>query len=361
MKVRYEQTICLPLAIYYHYDRMHARFDVFRIDYIPFRQWKCIMNGNNTMRTLYIITFLRVLLLIICWLLGGNTSSALRAFQHSESYRTTPPSSYARVGVVNIEGPIESSEPYLDEFTVFFSDPSIQAILLVISSPGGLAGVSSAIVEGISELKEKYPKPVVTWVDEICASGAYLIAAGASDAIVIAPQATVGSVGVIYQTWRFKKFLKQWGISRDVLSTGNYKSFGNPYIEDDAASYDYMQQRLDEVYNIFIEYVERGRPQLRDIPHEQWADGKIFIGKAALEVQLVDKIGGHLTVQDTLRELADIEGPFEWVYPVVPHSNSKNYQAYVDEQKQASSTHMELIRRLFTLLAKPGIRMEYLP
>jgi protease-4 len=264
----------------------------------------------------------------------------------------------ARVGVVTIEGPIEESKYYVDDLVTFFRDPSIRAIVLVIDSPGGSPGASEAIYRVIQEYKVKYKKSVIVFVEDMCASGGYLIAA-AADCIISTSSALVGSIGVIWQTWRFKKFLDQFGIKREVMTAGRYKAVGNPYLDDeDEQLQKYKQEFLQDDYIIFQDLVEAGRPPLAQIPRDEWSNGKIFVGKKALEMRLVDKIGGFPTVKTTVKEMAEIVGNIEWVHP--PRREQRN------EQQEGSANESALIRHILSQLMMQftktaGPRAEYIP
>lgn len=265
----------------------------------------------------------------------------------------------ARVGVVTIEGPIEEARYYVDELVTFFRDPSIRALLLVIDSPGGSPGASEAIYRVIREYKEKYKKPVIVFVESLCASGGYFIAA-AADCIISTESALVGSVGVIWQTWRLKKFIEQIGIKREIVTAGLYKAVGNSYLEGDNKEHqEYIQALLKDHYDIFLELVVAGRPSLAQVSPDLWANGKIFVGRKAFEIGLVDKIGAFPTVKKTIKESANIVGNIDWVHLPKPDQN-------LESQEKASNSEKSLMKQLISeFLANfhvaAGPRAEYIP
>src|SRR3989304_1517040 len=98
------------------------------------------------------------------------------------------------VGVISIRGLLYDSSRYNKELNNYFKNSSIKAILLKIECPGSASGTGQAIFNEILELKKEYPKPIVALVENVCASGGYLIASGC-DYIVAPGSALIGSIG----------------------------------------------------------------------------------------------------------------------------------------------------------------------
>src|SRR3990167_9141939 len=99
-----------------------------------------------------------------------------------------------KIGLVVMNSVINSSSSWNKQLTKFFKDPEIKAILIKMDSPGGAAGSSQAIFQEILTLKQQYPKPIVTYFENMCASGGYYIAC-TTDHIVATSSALVGSIG----------------------------------------------------------------------------------------------------------------------------------------------------------------------
>ena len=99
--------------------------------------------------------------------------------------------SKTKVGIVSISGPIMNSSCSIKVLHTLFKDPTIKAIVIQMDSPGGAAGSSQAVYEEIKYYKKQYPKPVITYVENICASGGYYIAT-ATDHIIATPSAFIG-------------------------------------------------------------------------------------------------------------------------------------------------------------------------
>lgn len=224
-----------------------------------------------------------------------------------------------RVGVVTIEGTMTESGKTVKELQAFFKNPLIKAIVLKINSGGGAPGASQAIYQAVRELKKVYKKPVIAWVENVAASGAYYAACSA-DVIVAAPSAMVGSVGVIAQVWQLKSLMKKFDVGHEILTSGAYKASGNQFNEMTPEQRAMHKELLDSVYQRFIADVRQGRPQLAERPVEEWADGRIFDADRGLKLGMVDRIGSQITIEQVVKELTKDPREIELVFPVAAPS-----------------------------------------
>ncbi|BDC34390.1 hypothetical protein Noda2021_03480 [Candidatus Dependentiae bacterium Noda2021] len=240
------------------------------------------------------------------------------------------------VGVVPIKGTIYDSSSYVKQLNTFFKDQDIKAILLKMECPGGASGASQTVFNEILTLKKEHSKPVIAWVENMCASGGYYIAI-AADHIVSSPSAIIGSIGV-YSPFLFqlKDFLEYHKIKYAPVQAGYYKSATNPLQERTPEQTAMLQSLLDDTYNQFITDVA----QQRKLPIEnqkEWADGKIFTGKQALALGLIDTIGAHAEVVNAIKQKAMIEKDIRWVHPPV---KGGLFASLSGEQKDTDDTSM---------------------
>jgi protease-4 len=219
-----------------------------------------------------------------------------------------------KVGFLPIRGIITGASYYSHYLHKFFKDPEIKAILLQIDSPGGAAGASEAIALEIARYQKEYPKKVVAYSTNICASGAYYVAA-ATDAIITTPSALVGSIGscIPYQ-FKLNEFIEQYKIGYNVIKAGEYKSATDPFAPSTQKEVQMLQDAANDSYNTFVEHVAVRRSLTKESA-PKWANGKIFTGKQAFGLGLVDSLGSQTDAIKMIKQLAMIEGEIEWIKP----------------------------------------------
>lgn len=191
---------------------------------------------------------------------------------------------------------------YLDQAR---NDPSVRAVVLRINSPGGSAAASQEIAMMVRSFKEDTGKPVVVSMGDTAASGGYYISVYA-DHIVANPSTATGSIGVISQFIYIDGLLEELGIEMEVVKSGEYKDLGlEPLSEEERQV---MQEILDNMYQQFIAAVAEGRG-LSISEVEAMATGQIYTGEQALELGLVDELGGRDEAIAVAAELAELS---EW-------------------------------------------------
>jgi protease-4 len=166
-------------------------------------------------------------------------------------------------------------------------DKRSKAILLYIKSPGGSAMASELILEALQRADQK--KPVLAYFDEVAASGGYMVAVGARE-IWAAPSAIAGSIGVFGGKFSTGPLLERIGIYREVLQRGAHAgmfSLSRPFSAAEEAA---LEREIDETYQTFLGHVSSARKMSVEQVHER-AEGRIFSGRRAVELGLVDKTG----------------------------------------------------------------------
>jgi protease-4 len=220
------------------------------------------------------------------------------------------------VAIVRVEGVILSGSPpvsplgdggaYSDQIVEHLEqaqeDASVKAIVLRVNSPGGSVVASDEIYQKMLEVE----KPIVVSMGELAASGGYYVSAPA-DVIMANPATLTGSIGVITQVPNLKELLEKIGVKVVVIKSGIHKDEGSPFREMTKEEKAIWQAIIDEAYGQFVAIVAEGR----DLPEEkvrEIADGRIYTGKQAMELGLVDELGNLPEAIDRAAELGGIEG-----------------------------------------------------
>jgi protease-4 len=205
------------------------------------------------------------------------------------------------VGLVEITGPIVSSDDAVRLIKKYRDNNSIKAIVIRLDTPGGGVAASQEIYEAVKKAREI--KPVVCSMAEVAASGGYYIACGC-DSIVANPGTLTGSIGVILSYAMVEELMKKIGVKFEVVKAGEVKDMGSPFREMSPQERFLMQTMIDDVHLQFIEAVSEGRK----IPIDSvklFADGRMFSGRQALNLRLVDKLG---TLDDAVALAGEMAG-----------------------------------------------------
>ncbi|MBP9707264.1 MAG: signal peptide peptidase SppA [Oligoflexales bacterium] len=168
------------------------------------------------------------------------------------------------------------------------SEKNIKAVVVRINSPGGSALASELIWQQISRLAKE--KPVIASLGDVAASGGYYIAAPATKIIAEASTYT-GSIGVIGMLPKFPGFSEKWGINFHYLSQDLHPSLNDPVQNTNETDFAVIQKIVDHTYMTFKQRVADGRKlSLEQV--EKIAQGRVWLGEQALEIKLIDQIGG---------------------------------------------------------------------
>lgn len=206
-----------------------------------------------------------------------------------------------RVAVLEVEGIILDSQPYLDSLSKINKDDGIKAIVLRIDSPGGAVGPSQEIYSEILKLREK--KPVIATLGSVGASGGYYIACAAQK-ILANPGTITGSIGVIAQFVSYEQLLKWAKLDVEVIKSGEFKDVGSPFKKMTETEKQYMQQLIDNVYSQFKLAVSKARG-IDSKEMDKIADGRIFTGEQAKNLKLIDELG---TLSDAVSLAGTLSG-----------------------------------------------------
>jgi protease-4 len=218
-----------------------------------------------------------------------------------------------RIALVRLEGVILDSQSTVTELKRFGENPTIKAIVLRIDSPGGGVVPSQEIYDAVQRVRNKNSKAVIASMGTVAASGGYYIAA-ATDRIIANPGTLTGSIGVIMETANVEGLLKKIGIEGIVIKSGKFKDVGSPLRKMSDEEHALLQSVMDDVHKQFIDAVAEGRAM--DVSAVQaLADGRVFTGRQAKEMKLVDELGNLEDAIQLAADLAGIEGEPKVVEP----------------------------------------------
>jgi protease-4 len=210
-----------------------------------------------------------------------------------------------KIALVKLEGLLVNSEPVVEELNDYADDSSIKAIVLRIDSPGGGVVVSQEIYNAVKNAR-KEGKKVVASLGTVAASGGYYVAA-AADRIVANPGTLTGSIGVKMEFANIEKLLEKIGVKGVVVKAGEYKDVGSPFRDMSEPEKKILQDVIDDVHNQFIKAVADGR-KMQEAEVRAIADGRIFTGRQALDLKLVDQLGDLADSIKVAGELVGIRG-----------------------------------------------------
>lgn len=207
-----------------------------------------------------------------------------------------------KIALVKIEGLIATAEKIVEELNNYADDSSIKAIVIRVDSPGGGVVASQEIYNAVKTAK-KSGKKVVVSMGALAASGGYYIAAPA-DKIMANPGTLTGSIGVIMEFATIEKLLEKIGVKGMVIKAGEYKDIGSPFRDMTEQEKKLLQGVMDDVHAQFIQAVAEGR-NLPLAAVQAIADGRIFTGRQAMDLKLVDQLGD---LEDSIQMAASLAG-----------------------------------------------------
>ena len=239
---------------------------------------------------------------VLLLLLGLLAVLALLSLMIALIFRGNPMAD--KVALVRIEGPIIDSKNPIDEINEYVKDPSVKAIVLRVDSPGGGVAPSQEIYEEVRKAVAK--KKIVVSMGSLAASGGYYISAPASR-IVANPGTLTGSIGVIMEIPNFEGLMNKVGVKTEVIKSGRHKDLASVFRGIGREEREILQGVLDDVHDQFIKAVAEGRRMVPD-QVRKLADGRIFTGKQAVGIGLVDELGNLEDAIKVAAKLAGIKG-----------------------------------------------------
>ena len=204
-------------------------------------------------------------------------------------------SSTMHTALVEIEGVIEangnaSADNITGALQSAFKDKHTQGVVLRINSPGGSPVQAGIIFDEIRRLRGLHPDiPMYAVVEDVCASGGYYIAA-AADKIFVDKASIVGSIGVRMDQFGFVEAIDKLGVERRSITSGENKSFLDPFLPLESKQVAHAQNMLGEIHEQFIDVVKKGRgKRLKETP--ELFSGLFWTGTKSIELGLADGYG----------------------------------------------------------------------
>ena len=217
------------------------------------------------------------------------------------------------VGVIPMAGVMDEStgRPVIEFLERWRDVGSIKAIVVHVNSPGGGTAIAQEIHDAILKVRDK--KPVVVSMAGVAASGGYYIAC-AADRIVANPGTITGSIGTIMSFHTFQGVFDKVGIGTEIVKSGEFKDVGDYSREMSHEEELMLKAVVMDGYEQFVEAVAVGRNMDKEDVYAV-ADGSIYTGLQALNLGLVDTLGGLADAVNLAARLAGLDEEPEVVRP----------------------------------------------
>lgn len=264
-----------------------------------------------------------------------------------------------RVAVLYAEGTIEAdggdgitAQNILKQMKEIKKDDKVKAVVFRVNSPGGSADASEEIWHGVKELQAK-GLPVVVSMSDLAASGGYYISC-AADYIIAEPTTLTGSIGIFGVIPNGKKLREKIGLDVDQASTHKHAAMeGNMVFQGmNSEEHALMQAMIERGYDLFTRRCADGRKMSQD-DIKKIAEGRVWLGKDALEIGLVDSLGN---IDDAIVKAAQLAG--------IESYDINYYPRKVDQMEEIikmlsgeNSEEERMIARIKTMVKEPRVLM----
>src|SRR4030081_168132 len=178
-----------------------------------------------------------------------------------------------------------------------FATKNAKAVALVINSPGGSPVQSRQIYLRIRQLAAEKKLPVLVFVEDVAASGGYMIAC-AGDEIFCDPSSILGSIGVVGGSFGFQELIRKIGVERRLYTAGEHKAMLDPFLPEDPDDVARIKALQREIHAIFIALVKQGRGARLKGADGVLFTGEYWAGETSVSLGLADAIGD---LRSTLR------------------------------------------------------------
>ncbi|RBP03901.1 signal peptide peptidase SppA [Rossellomorea aquimaris] len=217
-----------------------------------------------------------------------------------------------RIAVLEVEGVIQDTgganslfespgynhELFMDKLDAVQKDKSVKGIILKVNSPGGGVVESAQIHSKLVEIMDKAKKPIYVSMGGTAASGGYYISAPATK-IFASKETLTGSLGVIMQSINYSELAEKYGVDFVTIKSGPYKDIMSPTRKMTEEERKILQSMIDNSYEGFVDVIASGR-DMSEAEVKKIADGRVYDGIQAKEVNLIDEFG---YVEDTIEAM----------------------------------------------------------
>src|SRR5689334_20038387 len=210
------------------------------------------------------------------------------------------------VPVVRLSGTIGAITPLRPGLTLAgiartleraFATRNARAVALVVNSPGGAPVQSRQIYLRIRQLAVEKKLPVLVFVEDVAASGGYMIAC-AGDEIFCDPSSILGSIGVVGGSFGFQEMIRKIGVERRLYTAGEHKAMLDPFLPEDPDDVARLKAIQRDIHDIFIDLVKQSRAGRLKGADDMLFTGEYWAGETSVSLGLADAIGD---LRSTLR------------------------------------------------------------
>jgi protease-4 len=226
------------------------------------------------------------------------------------------------------ESPSYNHRNFLKMLSSAGEDSNVGGIILRVNSPGGGVVESAEVYHKIKQIQEEYDKPVYISMGAMAASGGYYISAPANK-IFASPETLTGSLGVIIQSINVAELAEKYGVKTNTIKSGEFKDILSPTREMTEEERTILQDMVDNSYEGFVTVIAEGRNMPKEKVREI-ADGRIYDGRQAKEIGLIDEFGYIDGVIDAIKK--DYEGLEE--ASVVQYEENVGFQSFLQLASQ---------------------------
>ncbi|WNF22031.1 signal peptide peptidase SppA [Mesobacillus jeotgali] len=252
------------------------------------------------------------------------------------------------------ESPLYNHRAFMEQLDYVKENDDVKAIILQVNSPGGGVVESAQIHDKIKEIQKETKKPVYVSMGSMAASGGYYVSAPA-DKIFASPETLTGSLGVIMQGVNYAGLAEKYGVEFTTIKSGPYKDImspSRPMTEDERKI---LQSMIDNSYEGFVKVISEGRgmsvEQVKDI-----ADGRIYDGRQAKQLKLIDGFGYLEDVIESVRKDENLGDA-----TVVKYTESMGFGSFFSMSAQKIMGKDAEMAGLMKILSQPNSpRLMYL-
>jgi protease IV len=246
---------------------------------------------KNFFRVMWLLFAFLMLAMLMGWLDWTRPDGKLPSMDHTALVKLE--------GVIAPEGEA-SADNVIEGLRDAFKAPGSKGVVLYCNSPGGSPVQAGRINSEIKRLRAlNAEKPIVTVVDELCASGGYY-AAVATPTIYVDQASLIGSIGVIMDGFGAVGAMEKLGIERRTITAGENKAMLDPFSPQNPKHREYLQGMLNEVHAQFIKVVKDGRGGKLKAPEAEAFSGLVYSGEKSVALGLAD---GFADVDKVAREV----------------------------------------------------------
>ena len=203
--------------------------------------------------------------------------------------RSNIKSSSEEIARIRLEDVLLQDPDLIKKIKELEDNPRIKALIVNINSPGGVSYAGEELYVALRNFSKK--KPTVSVLESVAASGGYMAALG-TDYIVARNMTITGSIGVIWQSFEAVELANKLGIKFVNVKSSPLKASPNPMELTTKASLKASEETVQDSYEIFLQIFMESR-KIEESKARELAYGRVFIGKRAKELNLIDKIGGE--------------------------------------------------------------------